>query len=198
MKTFIAFCLILYYVINTTSTVRGEVLFLPFVTNPPDPGVSDPAANFKLENSRLWSIQENGGMDELTCGSQHLLHVHVFDNQGDIGQGSRLDGVIVQVTHIDHQGRRTSEYRTTGVAGMEHGVAEFTLAEFAEVRVFTATDGHPVSSQTAVVSTRPEAIPVPHLMTAGYCTDRAACEAFVNAERCAGALSWNVVFKRNG
>lgn len=195
MKALLAIILAVYWLCSATIAAYGEVLFLPLVSNQSAP--ADPAAAFKLETTRLLGLYENGGTVPSTCGLNHRLHVHVFDRYGDVGPGSRLDGVIVQVTHVDRQGQRAVEYRATGLAGMEHGVAEFALNDFAEIRIFTAPDGRPVNSQMAWVSTQAEAIPVAQLIAGGYCTDSITCATFVEADHCAGAYSWNVVFKRN-
>jgi hypothetical protein len=160
----------------------------------PRSDVGDKNAAFQLDHVRLWSPGEGGRLLD-ACSARQKLQVHVFDAQGDSGAGARLNGVIVQVVHWEN-GQRSEEFRATGLAGRDRGVAEFELSQFAEVRIFTDNDGRMSSSHTTTLSTLTEAIAFDQLINAGYCANHAGCWKLVNEGTCRGQFSWNVVFKR--
>jgi hypothetical protein len=174
-----------------TTTVRADTLYLPVALHK-----TASNAIYQIDHLRLWHISENYPSGENMCGYQPKLQVHVFDQHGDSGGGSRLNGVIVQAIWLKN-GQRSEEFRATGLPGFDAGVAEFALAEQAEVRIFTDVDGRLVASQTAFVTTQPKHISSERLIASGYCQDEASCQSFVEANQCAGQFSWNVVFKRS-
>lgn len=193
MKTFTLVSLAWIWLILSSSAAQAATLFLP-ITLQQTP--SD--ATFQIDHLRLWHLSENNAAasQENFCGRQHKIQVHVFDQQGDSGGHSRLNGVIVQVIQVKN-GQRIEEFRATGLPGFDRGVAEFELYEQAEVRIFTDVNGQQTASQAAFVTTLPKHITADRLIASGYCQDDARCQAFVNANQCAGQFSWNVVFKRN-
>jgi hypothetical protein len=195
MKTALCSLLVLCWLALAVSNVQAELLYLPMIGNPTPPGASDPNVDFALDHVRLWEIGENGGQpgSPVDCGNRHTLEVHVFASQGDQGDSSRLDGVLIQVLQV-RGGERWLEYYITGGAG--RGKASIPLYDGAEVRIFADVDGHPVRSHTASVTTMSEAISPDLLYANRYCASIASCEAFINQNRCRGMFSWNVVFKR--
>jgi hypothetical protein len=171
-----------------------QIIYLPVIAQNGLQEATQEEADFQIDHIRLWSAAENGSTLD-ACGQQHKVQIHVFDRHGDSGRQARLNGVIVQVIQYDN-GRQIEEFQATGLPGSEYGVVEFELKQFADVRIFADVDGHRVSSQTARITTMPQAIPAHHLIAAGYCQDDTSCQSIRQANQCAGRFSWNVVFKR--
>lgn len=194
----ISWIILLLTTLSMTTAKSATVVYLPMITNQGTPIVPDPNATFRLDNLRLWHIEESHGKSTspFTCGDMHKVQVHIFDVRGDQGELTRLNGVIVKIVHWEN-GQRVEEWRSTGFPNMDPGVVEFELKQVAEVSIWTDADGHLVSSHTATVTSVPNAIPVAQLIQSGYCQDPTGCQAFVSANQCAGAFSWNVVFKRS-
>jgi hypothetical protein len=184
--------------LSMTTAKAASFVYLPMVTNQANPTAADPNATFRLENLRLWHATQNHGKvgAPFTCGDLHKVEVHVFDGRGDQGEQARLNGIIVKVVRWEN-GQRFEELHTTGLPGATRGVVEFELKQLAEVSILTDTDGRLVSSHAVQVTTLPNKISVEQLIQGGYCQNDASCQAFVNTNRCAGAFSWNVVFKRS-
>jgi hypothetical protein len=202
MKTLIIIAFTCLSILFSTISAKASVLiYLPMVANSGGVRVIQAAttSDFTVDSMRLWEITENGGAQTtpLQCGEKHKLQVHVFDVNGDHGEQSRLTGVIVHVIQFDKQGNRTEEEHATGLPGMDPGVGEFELKQQAQVSLRYDVNGHSVTSAIAVVSNVPAEIPLAQLIASGYCTDNASCQTFINANRCSGAFSWNIVFKRN-
>ncbi|MBV7331869.1 hypothetical protein KFU94_27295 [Chloroflexi bacterium TSY] len=182
-------------------------VYLPIVTSQQPMGIvpaHDASFDFNIDPNptvtRLISLAENGGRLDtteshhaLTCGNQARLEVHVF---GSKGEAARLDHVIVQVVHTDEKGMQWEELKWTGSETNESGVVRFLLHERAEVRIITDVDGRKVSSASMNVTTDPGKISFDRLQSAGYCSDTQSCSELIQADRCEGNYSWNVVFKR--
>lgn len=173
---------------------RAEQIYLPVVTQYTLVEATQEDADFQIDHIRLWSAAENGAALD-TCGQQHKVQIHVFDQHGDSGRQARLNGVIVQVIQYENN-REVETFRATGLPGSDYGVVEFELKQFAVVRIFADVDGHLVSSQTARITTLLPALPIQHLIAAGYCQDAISCQTVIRESQCTGHFSWNVVFKR--
>lgn len=140
------------------------------------------APYFKLIESRMWTKDENGG-----CRGQHLLRINVID-----ANGARLNGVTLK-------GIYTGAIIRTGDQGKGDGVMEFDLYSSGEgFIVVNDQDGASVGSDRAEgYTTISPDIPWPILIGAGYCSDDATCQTFVDQWGCKGHHSYEATFQRN-
>ncbi len=166
---------------------------------PPPPPTNTPAAptatptpagpDFRLVEVRIWGVEENGGFYDgpsVHCGEKRELHVKVLD-----AAGHPLNGVTVKAA------LGAQEEVVTGSKGVP-GDAEFVLGGGQEVYIIRDVDGRQVTSDYAKgMSTNPHGIPIPVLISGGYCRDEASCIAFINQNGCYGHYSWTVTFRRN-
>lgn len=149
-----------------------------------------PPVDFVVQNVRLFSNPENGGISingsVNNCGYGHNINVLVVD-----AAGQPLDGVVIgdkynnprQITGSRGPGR--AEYLLYG-NGYELLVVEDNNA------------GRPVSSEMSqVLSAKDEEIPIPMLIAAEYCASEAECAQRVRDNLlCRGHYSWDITFQR--
>lgn len=168
---------------------------VPEAPTPEAPTEASPAPagpDFRLVEKRLWDVYENGGSKDgptVRCGEKRELHVFVRD-----ANGNPLNGVAVQAL----LGAR--EIIVTGAQGKGDGKAEFVLGGGQDVTVIRDVDGREVTSDVAYgLTTDPRAIPFEYLIAGQYCTDEAACRAWIDSPfpPCYGHYSWSVTFQRN-
>jgi len=164
----------------------------PPPTRTPAPPTATPAPagpDFQVVEVRIWNVVENGGSYDgpsVRCGERRELHVKVVD-----AAGNPLNGVTVKAMY------GAQEEVVTGSKGVP-GDAEFVLGGGQDVYIIRDVDGRPVTSDVARgMSTNPHAIPIPVLISGGYCRDEASCRAFINQYGCYGHYSWTVTFRRN-
>lgn len=164
----------------------------PPPTNTPAPPTATPTPagpDFRLVEVRIWGVEENGGFFDgpsVHCGEKRELHVKVLD-----AAGNPLNGVTVKAA------LGAQEEVVTGSKGVP-GDAEFVLGGGQEVYIIRDVDGRQVTSDYAKgMSTNPHGIPIPVLISGGYCRDEASCTAFINQNGCYGHYSWTVTFRRN-
>ena len=144
--------------------------------------------DFRLVNTRLWSVEENGGYHDgpsVHCGEKRELWVIVLD-----AAGNPINGVTVK------SGTQPYEEQVTGHKPERGGAAELVLGEAKEVYIIRDVDGREVSSDRAWVSTIPRDIPQEALIAAGYCTNADDC-AQHQLVGCAHHYSWDVTFQRS-
>jgi len=201
MKTGLMITLVCLLLIGSVAHAKAaDILYLPLVLSLSGVGViaQSETPDYVVDSIRLWHISEKDGMlaSPVQCGDPAKLQIHIFDVDGDHGARSRLNGVTVHVVHIGPAGR-SEETLTTGLAGMDPGVVEFSLQERAEISIQSTIDGQRMSSEMATVTNIPYEISYVRLIASGYCTDTVSCQTFVAADSCWGNLSWNVVFKRS-
>lgn len=165
---------------------------LPPPTRTPAPPSATPkptGPDFQLIEVRIWGVEENGGYYDgpsVHCGERRELHVKAVD-----ANGAPLNGVTVKA------GLGAQEEVVTGSKGIP-GDAEFVLGGGQEVYILRDVDGRQVTSDYARgMSTNPHGIPIPVLISGGYCRDEAGCNAFINQNGCYGHYSWTVTFRRN-
>ncbi len=164
----------------------------PPPTNTPAPPTATPkpaGPDFQVIEVRIWNVVENGGGYDgpsVRCGEKRELHVRVVD-----AAGNPLNGVTVKAMY------GAQEEVVTGSKGVP-GDAEFVLGGGQDVYIIRDVDGRPVTSDVARgMSTNPHAIPIPVLISGGFCRDEASCRAFINQYGCYGHYSWTVTFRRN-
>jgi hypothetical protein len=179
--------------IDTVAVVKDIPAPPPtFTPAPPPPPTATPkpaGPDFQLVEVRIWGVQENGGYYDgpsVHCGGNRELHIKVVD-----GAGSPLNGVTVKAA------LGAQEEVVTGHKGVP-GDAEFVLGGGQEVYIIRDADGRQVTSDYARgMSTNPHGIPIPTLISGGYCKDEASCTSFINQNGCYGHYSWTVTFRRN-
>ncbi len=176
--------------IDTVAVVQN--IPAPPPTNTPAPPTATPTPtgpDFRLIEVRIWNVVENGGFYDgpsVHCGEKRELHVKVLD-----AAGNPLNGVTVKAA------LGAQEEVVTGSKGVP-GDAEFVLGGGQEVYIIRDVDGRQVTSDYAKgMSTNPHGIPIPVLISGGYCRDEASCVAFINQNGCYGHYSWTVTFRRN-
>ncbi len=100
--------------------------------------------------------------------------------------GNPLNGVTVKAA------LGAQEEIVTGSKGVP-GDAEFVLGGGQEAYIIRDVDGRQVTSDYAKgMSTNPHGIPIPVLISGGYCRDEASCTTFINQNGCYGHYSWTL------
>ena len=139
-----------------------------------------PSIDFVVKTQRMLSLAENGG-----CMGNHHIFITVVDKNG-----SPLDGVVLH-------GLWTGEDHVSGEKGP--GRAEIILYKSGEqVRAVRDVSGRTYTSETTRnLDTREDQIPIPDLISGGYCNDEADCkDKIARNAMCNYHHSYEVVFQR--
>jgi hypothetical protein len=197
MNRLIATFVALLVLLVLCPTAAADDLYLPAIANRDSlQTATGIAVDFALADARLWDIYESSGRPGMPvqCGQAGRVQVHVFKVGGDIGPGSRIDGVSVRVVHYA-DGQVQEETLVTGGGG-QPGQVTFALDGWAEIQLVTQSEGLVAGSKTVVVSAYPGTVDYQQLQKSLYCSDHASCTALVQSNACSGKLSWNLVFTR--
>ena len=148
---------------------------IPATPKPTEP--PKPAVDYRVVKTRLLHINENAG-----CVGNHNLFVTVID-----ANGTPLDGVRVGRVWVP------DDIKITGGDNKGAGKAVFDLFYHGDqIRILDAS-----SETTRSLEVEDEKIPVPELISSGYCPDEAECNRLINENRlCRYHYSWEVVFQR--
>jgi hypothetical protein len=152
----------------------------PPTSTPRPTATFTPSIDFVVKTQRMLSKTENGG-----CVGNHHIFITVVDKNG-----SPLDGVVLH-------GLWTKEDHVSGEKGP--GRAEIILYKSGEqVQVVRDVSGRTYTSETTRnLDTREDQIPIPDLISGGYCNDEADCQDKVaHNAMCNYHHSYEVVFQR--
>jgi len=165
---------------STPTSVPPTATRRPPTSTPRPTATFTPSIDFVIKTQRMLSLAENGG-----CMGNHHIFVTVVDKNG-----SPLDGVVLH-------GLWTGEDHVSGEKGP--GRAEIILYQSGEqVRVVRDVAGRTYTSETTRnLDTREDQIPIPDLISGGYCNDEADCkDKIARNAMCNYHHSYEVVFQR--
>lgn len=189
-----------------TTTVEATPTETPEPTRPPrptdtpgpptdTPTPEPPPVDFVVKETRMFTIQENGG-----CRGQHDVAVSVLDVNGQ-----PLMGAVVADLPEFNNFRIVTGQKNEPLFDWGTKLAEIPLYKSStKLRVAEYPEGRPVTSQVSpTMSTNDWEIGIPLLIEKGYCSDEAQCQrdwnsgvAGVGANAlCWGHYSWWLVFQ---
>lgn len=155
----------------------------PPTNTPPPTETPKPSIDFKVIEQRLHTLQENGG-----CFGRNTYFITVVDKNG-----VPLPNILVRRVY---DGK--AAIPPTGAKGP--GKTEETTPRYSGdiLYVLGDTSGNRFTSeQTRSLSVNEAEIPIPDLITAGYCPNTAECQQRIkDIQLCLGHHSYNITFQR--
>jgi len=163
---------------STPTAVPPTATQRPPTSTPRPTATFTPSIDFVIKTQRMLSLAEN------TCGDHRIAITVVGKN------GNPLDGVVLH-------GLWTEKDYVSGEKGP--GTTEIILWKAGEqVRVVRDVSGRTYTSETTRnLDTRVDQIPIPDLISGGYCNDEADCKDKIARNAiCNYHYSYEVVFQR--
>ena len=158
----------------------------PTNTPPPPPPTETPkpSIDFKVIEQRLQSIQENGG-----CQGRHNYYITVIDKNGNPLNGIVVRRIYAGNVDIPYTGKEKGPGKTETETPRYSGDSLYVLGDTSGAR-FTSEQTHNLSVSEAE-------IPIPDLITAGYCPNTAECQQRIKDNQlCLGHHSYSITFQR--